>query len=142
MLIRPANIEDAQIVYQFVCELEHISFDFPLFERIFLRNIHLPNYYYLVSEQKGKIVGFISCHAQNLLHHCGMVGEIQELFILNEYRNKGIGQALMLELERIAQNNGWVNLEVTCNKKRLATHSFYKQIGFAETHYKYVKTIG
>ena len=141
MQIRLAKALDAPIIYEFVCELEDKTFDFPLFEKFFLKNIAHPNYYYLIGFVENIPVGYISCHVQILLHHCGLVGEIQELFIASPHRNKGIGQALIDAVEEIAQNNNWVNLEVTCNKKRIHTHRFYKQLGFTETHLKFVKQI-
>ena len=141
MLIRPAHPNDVQIIYQFICELENILFDFPLFKELFLQNITQPNYCYLVVEYQKEVIGYLSCHAQVLLHHCGLVGEIQELFIHPAHRNKKIGQQLLLEVERFAQENGWVSLEVTCNKVRLDTHRFYKKAGFTNTHLKFTKEL-
>lgn len=141
MQIRIVQSKDAKTVYQFICELENTFFNYPTFEKLFLKNIVHPDYFYLIAEIDAIPIGYISCHAQILLHHCGLFGEIQELFVTASYRNKNVGQRLVEALENIAQSNNWVNLEVTCNKKRLNTHRFYKRLDFMNTHLKFVKPI-
>jgi PhnO protein len=44
------------------------------------------------------VTGFISCHTQYLLHHCGIVAEIQELFVGKPSRKMVIGKALVNSL--------------------------------------------
>ena len=141
MQIRFAQPQDVRIIYQFVCELEATAFDFFIFEKLFIKNITRPNYFYLVAEIDKTLVGYLSCHSQFLLHHCGLVGEIQELFIASSHRNSGIGQALVSSIQQIANENNWINLEVSCNKKRINTHRFYRRLGFVDTHLKFVLPI-
>lgn len=141
MQIRLAQPQDVKTVYQFVCELEETTFDFLTFEKLFIKNITTPNYFYLVAEIDKTLVGYLSCHSQFLLHHCGLVGEVQELFVTASHRNLGVGQALIKDIQKIAHENNWLNLEVTCNKKRMNTHRFYRGLGFVDTHLKFVQQI-
>ncbi len=141
MQVRLAQPIDAKIIYAFVCELENTPFDFSTFEKLFLKNIAHPDYFYLVGCINNTPIGYVSCHAQILLHHCGLVGEIQELFVAQTHRNRNIGQALVKAIEKIAKQNNWINLEVACNKKRVDTHRFYKRLDFIDTHLKFVKQI-
>src|ERR1700733_11203727 len=98
--IRSAGEKDVLSVYDFVCFLEETTFSYIAFELIFKANIYNENYYYLVAESdSGSIIGYISCHVQNLLHHCGKVAEIQELFVVEKYRNLGIGKLLVNDLK-------------------------------------------
>lgn len=97
--------------------------------------------HYLVAEQLGTVVGFVSCHVQALLHHVGKVGEIQELFVRADYRNQHIGQQLVAALTRLAVQENFVNLEVTTNQKRADTIRFYERELFQRTHFKLVKPI-
>jgi PhnO protein len=83
-------------------------------------------------------VGFLSCHVQQLLHHAGPVGEIQEMYVLPDWRSQGVGQQLVEYLVAIARQEGWVNLEVTSNRRRIRTHAFYERMGFTATHVKLV----
>ena len=136
--IRVAEERDILYVYQFINWLEEVNFSFNTFEAIYKENISKKENHYLVAESVSNgIVGFISCHTQNLLHHCGRVAEIQELYLHQQYRSQGIGRYLVNELQaRLAQ---CASIEVTVQNKRAGTHFFYEQLEFKSTHRKFVK---
>jgi PhnO protein len=138
--LREARAGDVLSVYHLICILEEVIFDYAVFEIIYCTNISNKDYYYLVAESdEGNITGFISCHTQNLLHHCGRVAEIQELFVDEKYRSVGIGRHLVSDLEmRLGQ---CVSIEVTAQNKRKLAHNFYTVSGFEYTHKKFVKTL-
>ena len=140
--IRAAGENDASAVYHFICLLEETLFDKAAFERIFKSNIYNKDIYYLVAETEGgRVAAFISCHTQNLLHHCGKVAEIQELFVAEEYRSLGVGRLLVNALEEKLRAASCCSFEVTAQNKRLQTHAFYEKAGFESTHKKFVKQI-
>ena len=142
MQIRKVEQNDMLTVYEQICLLEEFTFNINAFENIFNHNIKDENVlYYIAESHEGEALGFISCHIQNLLHHCGKVAEIQELFVRQENRAEGIGQALVkfVEQELIALN--CISFEVTAQNKRLQTHDFYKKMGFDQTHLKFTKAI-
>jgi PhnO protein len=142
MKIRKVEQKDMLTVYEQICLLEELTFNINTFENIFNHNIEDKNIlYYMAESHEGEALGFISCHIQYLLHHCGKVAEIQELFVRLENRAEGVGQALVkfVEQELIALN--CVSIEVTAQNKRLQTHDFYKKMGFDQTHLKYTKAI-
>ena len=142
MKIRKVEENDMLTVYEQICLLEEFTFNINAFEKIFNQNMKDKNVlYYLAESHEGEALGFISCHIQNLLHHCGKVAEIQELFVRQENRAEGVGQALVrfVEQELIVLNCS--SFEVTAQNKRLQTHDFYKKMGFDQTHLKYTKAI-
>lgn len=139
--IRSATEQDASVLHEFICLLEESALDADAFNTIFRRNLLNPDVHYLVAERVDTILGFISCHVQYLLHHVGKVGEIQELFVRPEVRSQGIGQKLIVALNKLAQQENFVNLEVTTNKKRFDTLRFYERELFSRTHVKLVKPI-
>lgn len=139
--IRAADTDDLPTVYDFLCMLEDERLDQVAFETVFLHNLANPLIHYLVAEQGGELVGFASCHVQYLLHHGGKVGEIQELFVRPDVRNQQIGHKLVAALETLAYQEGFVNLEVTTNQKRIDTIRFYERENFKSTHLKLVKTL-
>jgi PhnO protein len=76
---------------------------------------------------------------QILLHHNGLVYEIQEMYVLPEYRSRGVGKILLDTLiERISVDD-YVLLEVCSSFKRLDAHRFYEANGFEKTTYKFKK---
>ncbi|MFN8345849.1 MAG: GNAT family N-acetyltransferase [Spirosomataceae bacterium] len=137
--IRPASISDVQSIYDFLCELEEETFDFTLFQQLFLRNLQNPDCHYFLAFDGSLCVGYASVHAQWLLHHCGKVGEIQEMFVISDYRSKGVGGLLIRALMQVAERENFEILEVTANKKRTDTHRFYERQGLERTHFKFVK---
>ena len=138
-LTRPATPTDEPVVYAFLCELEEMPLDRATFTAIFNQNLSNPTIHYLVAEQHGEVIGFVSCHVQWLLHHGGKVGEIQELFVRPDARNQRIGHQLVAALDALASRENLINLEVTTNQKRVNTIRFYERESFKQTHFKLVK---
>lgn len=137
--MRRATHKDVEVIHQMICVLEKESFDSDTFKSIFVQNLANPQVSYFVAEVDNKVVGFISLHIQSLLHHNGNVGEIQELFVDENYRGYGIGKQLLKAAEKVAQENRCKVFEVACNMKREKTHQFYEREGLSKTHYKFTK---
>ncbi len=137
--IRQATVADADVIYKFVFELNGRQFDKATFRQCYEACLDVPNHYYLVAAINDKPVGYISCHGQVLLHHCGLVYEIQELFVVPEYRSKGVGKRLLTTLEQRISGDNYVLLEVASNQKRKDAHRFYEANGFECTTYKFKK---
>ncbi len=137
--IRPASPTDGPTVYDFLCDLENQPLDRSVFDAIFARNLATPTVYYRVAEQAGEVIGFISCHVQYILHHTGLVGEIQELYVRPDYRNLRIGRQLVAALEAELAPVGLASLEVTTNQQRADAIRFYESLAFRPTHVKLVK---
>ncbi|MBO9582670.1 MAG: GNAT family N-acetyltransferase [Flavobacterium sp.] len=135
--IRKIQNHDLDFVYKSICELENEVFDFEVFSEIFNTNISNSNNLYLIAEDENESLGFISFHIQNLLHHCGLVGEIQEFFIDKNHRGKGVGRKLVDEILKYAEENNLKSIEVTTNKKRIENVAIYENLGFALSHNKF-----
>lgn len=93
----------------------------------------------MADSEDAKTIGYIAAQGQLLLHHLGMVYEIQEMFVHPEFRGKGIGHQLMAALETHLRNRECRSFEVTTNEKRAATQHFYAACGFNKTHVKFTK---
>lgn len=135
--IRKAIPTDLEAIYTFICTLENEELDKEAFARVFESNLLHNDILYLVAEWEQQPAGFISFHAQQLLHHCDFVGEIQEFFIAPEYRNKGIGRLLVEEIKAYAAANNIRYVEVTTNKRRTENVQIYEALGFRLTHHKF-----
>ena len=136
--IRKATAEDLPAVYGFVCALENFTLDPDPFKELYEQNIQRSDYYYLIAEQDAP-VGFVSLHTQGLLHHGGYTGEIQELYVQEDYRGRGVGQQLLAEVARIAEAQDLREVEVTAHRSREATHQFYQSNGYTHSHLKFTK---
>lgn len=135
--IRNVETQDLDFIYKAICELENEVLDFKTFEAILNENISNPKNLYLIAENEIEGLGFISFHTQNLLHHCGLVGEIQEFFIYRKYRGQGVGRVLINEILNFADQNNLKSIEVTTNKKRIENVAIYENLGFTLSHNKF-----
>lgn len=137
---QPVNT-DFDKVYHLINLLENDVFDREVQVRLFEKNLANPDIIYLLAFVEGEVAGFISCHAQWLLHHASLIGEIQEMVVVEKFRSQGIGKKLLHQLEVIAREKGIRQLEVTSNKKRVNAHRFYLREGFGETHLKFTREL-
>ena len=135
--IRKIKAEDLDFVYKSICELENEVFDLEIFKSIFNENLSNPNHLYLIAESGNESLGFITFHVQNLMHHCGLVGEIQEFFIDKNHRGKGVGRKLVDEIIQYSKQNNLKSIEVTTNKKRVENVAIYENLGFTLSHNKF-----
>lgn len=137
--IRFAKDRDVGFIYNMICILENQKFELSKFTENYLKNIIDKDKYYLVAEYQNKIVGYISCHGQFLLHHNNYVFEIQELFVDEEFRNQKIASQLLEKLEDELSLHEYDSIEVTAKNHRQAAHEFYTLKGFTKTHFKFTK---
>ena len=139
--IRAAKNHDVKKIFSFLCTLEEQIFDQQQFMVNYRTSIAGINTIYLVAvNEQNDPVGFISCHGQLLLHHAGMVYEIQELFVEKDQRGKGVGKLLVKAIEEQLTKREYVLLEVATQKWRTDTRRFYNALGYAQTHVKFSKT--
>ena len=135
--IRKSQNQDLDFIYKSICELENEELDLKVFKEIFNENISNPKNLYLIAKNENEGLGFISFHTQNLLHHCGRVGEIQEFFIDQNHRGKGIGRQLIEKIMQFANQNSLKSIEVTTNRKREENVLIYENLGFTLSHNKF-----
>ena len=138
-IIRKAGPADLEAVYEMICALKDEVLDRETFSQVYLNNIKHPDCSYSMATIEDKPVGFISLHIQQLLHHNGAVGEVQELFIKPEHRAKGIGKLLMNAVIAYAQKKQVKSLEVASNKKRAENVTIYEKLGFTLSHNKFTR---
>ncbi|MES2618548.1 MAG: GNAT family N-acetyltransferase [Bacteroidota bacterium] len=139
-IIRRAQLGDLEGIYMLLEELEGDVLNFGDFKHCYLANLENSHIIYLVAiDVHDKLLGFISCHAQFLLHHAGKVFEIQELIVNKPQRGRKIGQQLLDGLENILKDEQYTSFEVTANKKRKKAREFYLKNKFIETHHKFTR---
>ena len=139
--IRSAQVEDFEVIYRFINQLENETFNIVKQRAIYDENQKNSNIIYLLAFENDEPAGFISCHAQWLLHHAALIGEIQEMIVAEKFRSKGVGKLLLAELTQLAKSKGIDQLEVTSSKKREGAHRFYMREGFMQSHFKFTKEI-
>ena len=129
---------DATAVKALLEELEGRAFDQEIFTRIYAEYLTAPlTLLYVAVGSETEIVGFISCKGQSLLHHEGLVFEIQELIVTAAHQGRGVGRKLIDVLKSELTRLEAKSLEVTSNKRRKEAHAFYQSVGFLNSHEKF-----
>ena len=141
IFIAPATPDDFEAIYGFVCALANEVFDRESMHGYYKQCLSAPHHHYLMAFANDVPVGYISCHGQLLLHHGGMVYEIEELYVEDKYRSMGIGRQLVRAIEDALAGSGLRSLEVCSNVKRTDAHRFYSNAGFRHTSFKFVKEL-
>lgn len=137
IIVQPAQMHHAEAVYWLMVELEGQNVDQEAFLKAYTANLTDTNIRYLLAFDGEQPVGFISLHAQLLLHHAGRIGEIQELVVKESFRGQGLGRVLFQAAWEAAQSLGCLQLEVCCRREREQSHVFYQRMGMNASHYKF-----
>ncbi|HEY6145834.1 MAG TPA: GNAT family N-acetyltransferase [Solirubrobacterales bacterium] len=88
----------------------------------------------LIAEADGKIVGLLSASWQRAIHVPGVYATIQDLWVDEAWRSRGVGAELVEAIASQARTRGVGRLEVGLPRETFAaiasTESFYKRAGF------------
>lgn len=136
--IRRAKLNDEKAVLELLNELENRDSDPPIFAQIWMEYLaHAHTHVWVAENVEKQVVGFLSVIGQNLLHHEGMVYEIQELMVTSSWQGNGIGRKLIEALKEELKGKDVKSVEVTSNKRRKEAHAFYVAMGFKNSHEKF-----
>jgi ribosomal protein S18 acetylase RimI-like enzyme len=83
-------------------------------------------------EKNEKPVGVVLGCAILGIEHGGLSGWIEELYVLPEFRERGVGSFLIAEFIRVASRFGWraIDLEIDSSHRRAV--SLYERHGFTQ----------
>ena len=88
----------------------------------------------LIAEADGEIVGVLSASWQRAIHVPGIYATIQDLWVDEDWRSRGVGAELVEAVASQARARGVSRLEVGLPRETFAaiasTESFYKRNGF------------
>lgn len=117
-MIRRAELKDAEAIALLDSNVfeDSLGYDF-----IYNDMKNNPFAYYFVYEQDDKIIGYINCWVIDNT-------QILNFAVNEEFRNKGIGDLLYKEVEKV--RDGLISLEVRVSN--LNAIKFYKNRGFIE----------
>ncbi|WP_341228526.1 GNAT family N-acetyltransferase [uncultured Arcticibacterium sp.] len=93
------------------------------------------NQYLMVIEDNGEVVGSLHLSIiQYLFRHARKVALLEAVIVKEVRRGHGIGEQLIQWAVAKSKERGACLIELTSNKNRDKAHSFYKKLGFAQSH--------
>ncbi|MBD3253115.1 GNAT family N-acetyltransferase [Candidatus Pacearchaeota archaeon] len=145
--IRKAVEDDVKIILEFNQELfdyEYENFDKtldcqwpPNNKNYFKNSINKDNSVALVAVDGKKVVGYlVGCLAESEDYRkISKIAEIDNMFVISEYRNKGVGSFLCEEFFNWVRSKGIRRAKVIVSAKNESAIAFYKKCGFSDYNY-------
>ena len=110
---------------------------YSFFKSYFIYSLNSSNIRYTISSHDDECIGFARCRVvmQPELYSESMVGKINELYIKQEFRNKGIAKILIEDAIRWLSNKGIATFEVEVAAKNIEGVNFWRNSGFTDFKY-------
>jgi len=127
--IKIADINDAENLYELNALLGNETSIEGMRELIRQNNREIICIAYIDNAAAGYCTGFIVksvCHG-----NCRL--DIESLFVKEEYRNKGVGKALINFLEKQAHAKNIFHFHINTGEDNLAAQGLYRKLGYAHT---------
>jgi GNAT superfamily N-acetyltransferase len=108
-------------------------------ERIFEKISSYPWYRVYVARQAERIVGtFALLIMDNLAHMGAPSGIVEDIAVAPAWQGRGIGKQMMRYAMMKCQEAGCYKLALSSNRKRVAAHEFYRELGFEQHGYSFI----
>ncbi len=141
MDIRPVKLTDYKELMKlftlFVGDDRFLKPDSDSF-KIVLKN---SNSYIYVATDKEKLIGFATLSVRNVVRYSKSIAELDELFVLEEYRKHGIGKALIKKIEKKTKELNCKGIFIQSGKDHKIAHIFYKNLDYVKRGYYFTKDL-
>lgn len=103
--------------------------------------INNPNNFIFVAEDGNKIVGFATFSVRDVIRYPKKIAELDELFVLEDYRQKGVGKKLMEQIESKAKELNCYRIFIESHYDHKTAHNFYEKLGYTNYGYHFIKNL-
>lgn len=138
--IRPAEARDADAIAELLEQLGYPAPRAGVQDRL-RRMAADPGAAVLVAEVESVVCALATYHAVPVLHEDPPRGQLTGLVVSEAHRRRGIGEALVAHVERLAAGQGVTGIVVTTANHRAEAHAFYERLGYAWTGRRYAKQL-
>jgi GNAT superfamily N-acetyltransferase len=94
-----------------------------------------------VAELDGAVVGFIGCSPLDIYESDLPVCWIMALSVADRFRRRGVGRALLRQVEAWCAATGLSDLRVHSGEQRADAHALYEACGFEHTGRRFKKSL-
>ncbi len=141
MKIRFAQISDYKNIIPlyngFVGSDRYSQLDNDSFRKVLQSN----NNFIFVATDKDRLVGFVSFSVRLVVRYPKSISEIDELYVLPEYRKRGVGKKLMDELEKKAKELDCYRIFIESHFDHKVAHKFYEALKYTNYGYHFIKNL-
>lgn len=137
MEIRKILLKDLDEIFKLLNQLYENKLNYEKFKEIYKMKLDDKNSYYIVAIENNKIIGVLTSELQIKLHRANKQSFIEDLIVDENYRNRGIGKALLQNAVNYAKNNNCEVIELTSYINNEKAHKFYQNNRFIKHSYKF-----
>jgi N-acetylglutamate synthase-like GNAT family acetyltransferase len=138
--LRDADVGDAEALAQLVAQLGYPVSAEAIGERV-QRLAESDADRLVVAERDGTVVGLAALHVSLAIEYDEPAAKLSAIVVEESERRRGIGEALVTELEREARARGCCLIFLTTAERRDDAHAFYRRLGFEETGRRFAKPL-
>jgi ribosomal protein S18 acetylase RimI-like enzyme len=137
LTIRPAETSDAEAIAALFTDEGYPAGPSDIVER--MSRFGSEHSRVIVAEHEGALLGFIALHALPRFEHDDRILRVLALVVDAGARERGVGNRLMVEAERIAAELGAAFVEVTAGHHRPEAYRLYESLGYDATIAAYLR---
>ena len=131
--ITRAGPEDAADIAEMIQELARDgNWESPVTEAYARECLAHPGHGVLLAAENGETLGLISYSIRPNLYHAADSCLIEELIVRRQARGRGVGRALIEELERLAGARRCAEISVSTLPTNEGAIRFYRRLGFTD----------
>jgi GNAT superfamily N-acetyltransferase len=139
VLLREARIEDIPALVPLMNTLGYPT-DEARLRRSLAAILADASYRTVVAEEDGAIVGLVGMR-RGLRYEAGAFVQLAALVVADGHQGRGIGSALVREVESWARAQGALLITLNSGHHRLAAHRFYERLGYEATGLRFSKRL-
>lgn len=141
MKIRNLESNDMDQAYKLLNELYDNQIEYDIFENKYNNSLSDNNFYGIVAEENGIILGVLISRVVNRLVKSKDILFIDDIIVNKDCRSNGIGSLLLRNAINFAKEQNCETIELKSYISNEKSHKLYEKIGFKKLHYAFKKII-
>lgn len=141
MKIRRANVKDyiqiIELYNGFVGEDRYSKRNNDSFATVLKQT----NSFIFVAEEIDRLAGFITLSIRTVVRYPKPIAELDELYVKEDFRNKGIGQKLLQTVIEVAVQHNCYRVYIESHFTHKAAHELYERMGFTNYGFHFTKDL-
>ena len=137
--IRDARVDDAVAIAGLLGQLGYPTDQAAVADR--LERLAIVGDRVVVAEVEGHVVGLAQLHVSPTVSLDRPAAKIDSVVVDEAYRGRGVGSALIAEMEAEARLRGCPLLYLTSATRRQEAHEFYRRVGLEQTGLRFAKAL-
>ena len=138
LTIRDARLEDSAAIAALLDQLGYPADAAAVARR--LERLQIVGDRVVVADVDGAVAGLAHLQVTPAIEYDRPAAKLAALVVDEAARGRGVGRALIDEVEREARARGCVLLYLTTSERRAAAHAFYEDVGLEHTGRRYTRT--